>query len=162
MSENLFREKSIERISSPEQLNDYIKVTRLGVWFIMGVVILFLAVVCIWGFTGTIDNTVEEKGYSDGENIYCYLTEEQVQDVCEGQKGRVGDISVKVESVSEVPDGYSDIISRVGNEKAVHALRISEDDWKYLVILSSEKPVDGFVDISITTDSVSPIAYLFD
>lgn len=162
MSGNLFREKSMERISSPEQLNDYIKVAYLGVWLVMGTVIVFLLAVGFWGFTGTIDNTVEEKGYSDGENIYCYLTEEQVQDVCEGQKGRIGEVPVEVESVSEVPDNYDDMVSRIGNEKAVHALRISEDDWKYLVTLSSEKKMTGFVDISITTDSVSPIAYLFN
>ena len=41
MSE-LFREKSLERVSSPEQLNDYIKVTTPSVWLVLIAVILLL------------------------------------------------------------------------------------------------------------------------
>lgn len=32
MNDKIFRKKSVERMSSPEQLNDYIKVTNPGVW----------------------------------------------------------------------------------------------------------------------------------
>lgn len=162
MAGNLFREKSMEKISSPEQLNDYIKVNYVGVWLIIGTVIVFLIVVGVWGMTGTIDNTVEEKGYSDGEKIYCYMSEKQLQDVSEGQKGRIGENEIMVESVSELPDNYSDMVSTIGSEKVVRALGISDDDWKYLVIISSKEKLDGFVDISITTDSVTPIDYLLN
>ena len=32
MASSIFREKSLKRISSPEQLNDYIKVSQPSVW----------------------------------------------------------------------------------------------------------------------------------
>ena len=32
MQNQLFREKSLEKVSSPEQLNDYIRVSNPGVW----------------------------------------------------------------------------------------------------------------------------------
>ncbi len=40
MDQNLFREKSIDRISSPEQLNDYLRVTSPAVWVILLAVVL--------------------------------------------------------------------------------------------------------------------------
>lgn len=161
MAERIFREKSMEKISSPEQLDDYIKVNYLGAWLVIGAVIVFLFAVAIWGMTETIDNVVEEKAYSDGEKIYCYLSEEQVRDVCEGQNAKSNEISMEVEKVADMPDNYRDMVEIIGNEKAVHALGISKEDWKYLVILSSENSSAGFMEISITVDSMSPMEYLF-
>ncbi len=46
-SRQIFREKSIERVSSPEQLDDYIKVTTPSVWLILSATIALLAGVCI-------------------------------------------------------------------------------------------------------------------
>lgn len=54
MSE-LFRKKSIERVTSPEQLNDYIRVSNPGVWMILAAVVILLAGVCVWGFFGRLD-----------------------------------------------------------------------------------------------------------
>lgn len=39
----IFREKIMERVSSPEQLGDYIRVTSPGMWMVMGAVVLLLA-----------------------------------------------------------------------------------------------------------------------
>ena len=35
MAKGLFREKSLNYISSPEQLNDYLKVTKPAVWIVL-------------------------------------------------------------------------------------------------------------------------------
>ena len=51
----IFREKSIERVSSPEQLDDYIKVTTQSVWLILSATIALLAGMIIWGVFGKIE-----------------------------------------------------------------------------------------------------------
>ena len=51
----IFREKSIERVSSPEQLDDYIKVTTPSVWLILSATIALLAGIIIWGVFGKIE-----------------------------------------------------------------------------------------------------------
>lgn len=43
MSDQIFRKKSLDRISSPEQLNDYIRVANPGIWMILAAVIILLA-----------------------------------------------------------------------------------------------------------------------
>lgn len=58
MNEQLFRKSSIARVSSPEQLNDYIRVTNPGVWLVLAAVVVLLIGACVWGIFGHLDTTV--------------------------------------------------------------------------------------------------------
>ncbi len=60
MSE-LFRKKSLDRISSPEALNDYIRVTSPSVWLILIATVILLLGMLAWGVFGTV-----EKQNTDG------------------------------------------------------------------------------------------------
>ncbi len=54
MSESIFREKSLERVSSPEKLNDYIRVTTPSVWVILIATFLLLFGAIVWSIFGRI------------------------------------------------------------------------------------------------------------
>ena len=56
----LFREKSLERISSPEQLDDYIRVVSPAIWLLLIGVVLLLAGVLVWASVGSIPVTNAE------------------------------------------------------------------------------------------------------
>ncbi|MCR4721054.1 MAG: hypothetical protein K5655_04935 [Lachnospiraceae bacterium] len=56
---SLFREKSIERASSPESLNDYIRVTTTPVWLVLVALLVLLAGIIVWGVIGRVDKTLE-------------------------------------------------------------------------------------------------------
>lgn len=58
--QNVFREKSITRISSPEDLNEYIRVSNAGVWIMLIAIIIFLVGVIIWAIFGSV------YSYQDG------------------------------------------------------------------------------------------------
>lgn len=60
MTENqstVFRKKTLERISSPEQLSSYLRVTNPGIWVILSAVILLLAGIFAWSMVGTLETT---------------------------------------------------------------------------------------------------------
>ncbi len=59
--QNLFRAKTIERISSPEKLTDYLKVTNPGIWVVLGAVVLLLGGLLIWASVGTLNTTADIK-----------------------------------------------------------------------------------------------------
>ncbi len=59
--QNLFREKTIERISSPEKLTDYLRVTSPGIWAVLGAVIILLGGLFIWASIGTLETKVDVK-----------------------------------------------------------------------------------------------------
>lgn len=55
------RVKMPNRISSPDQLTDYLRVTNPGVWVLLASIILFLAGVLVWFYIGTLETVVEVK-----------------------------------------------------------------------------------------------------
>ena len=50
----VFRKKSVERISGPEGLNDYIRVTTPSVWLVLGALVLLVAGMLAWGIFGKV------------------------------------------------------------------------------------------------------------
>lgn len=42
MKEDLFRKKSIDKIQSPESLNDYAKIENPGIWVVLAAIVLLL------------------------------------------------------------------------------------------------------------------------
>ena len=48
MGKQIFREKSMKRISSPEQVDDYLRVTGTGAWIIIAAVCLLAVAVFLW------------------------------------------------------------------------------------------------------------------
>lgn len=58
MNQQIFRKSSIDRVSSPEQLNDYIRVTNPGVWLVLAAVIVLLIGACVWGIFGRLETKI--------------------------------------------------------------------------------------------------------
>ena len=53
--DELFREKSVERISSPEDLDDYIRVTTPSVWIVLAAILILLIGMLAWSVFGTVE-----------------------------------------------------------------------------------------------------------
>ena len=53
----IFREKSIERVSSPEQLDDYIRVTTPSVWMTLLAILILAAGLLAWNILGKVPAT---------------------------------------------------------------------------------------------------------
>ena len=63
--QGIFREKSLERVSSPEALNDYIRVTTPSVWVVLAAVVVLLVGMLCWSVFGRVsvhseDGSTEE------------------------------------------------------------------------------------------------------
>ena len=55
----LFRKKAMERISSPEDLTSYLRVTSPGMWIILAAVIVLMVGLFAWAAVGTLETTVD-------------------------------------------------------------------------------------------------------
>ncbi|MGN1370464.1 MAG: hypothetical protein ACI4WX_16450 [Aristaeellaceae bacterium] len=69
MSESIFRQKSLDRISSPEEIDNYMRVTRPSLWLALGVIILLLAALILWSVTARIEATTVVDGQTVTELI---------------------------------------------------------------------------------------------
>lgn len=56
---SIFRKKSLERVTSPEQLNDYIKVTTPSVWMILFATLILIVGTLFWAVFGKIQINTE-------------------------------------------------------------------------------------------------------
>jgi len=52
---SIFREKTLNKVNNPEDLNDYIRVTRPSVWIVLIAVILLLTGIIAWSIFSSID-----------------------------------------------------------------------------------------------------------
>lgn len=52
---SIFRSETLKRISSPEQLTDYLRVTNPGIWVVLAAVLALLVGFFVWMSVGTIE-----------------------------------------------------------------------------------------------------------
>ncbi len=164
METNLFRKSPLERISSPERLNEYIKITHSGVWSVLLGCLALLIAVGFWGFYGNIPDSVSAVGVMFPQN--------GVASIIPSAGGRISDMRVKVgdfveagQIIAVIPQ--NDILAQIselkGNsevdENRISSL-LSEYERRALVI----SPVSGIVisaktanETISTTDTVARI-----
>ncbi len=103
MENQLFRDKSIQRVSSPEQLNDYIRVSNPGVWICMAAVLVLLAGVCVWGVFGQLDTTVSTAVVVKDGTMSCLVKEADIARIRSGMTVTAGGQECTIAAVSEGP-----------------------------------------------------------
>ena len=129
----IFRQKSLDRISSPEQLTDYLHVTNVGVWVVFSVIILLLAAFFVWASLGKLETTVAAKAVvRDGS---AQMTVIQNAEITSGMTFRVG--------------GSEGQIAEVG-----------QDEMGLTVATAQVELANGNYDAVIVVESVSPISFL--
>ncbi len=112
MAKNIFRKVSLERLRSPEQLDQLIKVTSAQGWAIIVAIALLLIAGITWGVLGEVHTRVEGQGI--------LLTGGGIRNLVHHQGGRITDINVGVGDFVEKGDTVAriekyEIIDRIHN-----------------------------------------------
>ena len=55
MNNSIFRQKSIDKVSSPEKLDDYIRVTTPSVWIVLIAIVMLLVGGIVWSVFGEVE-----------------------------------------------------------------------------------------------------------
>ena len=122
MDQQIFRKKSLERISSPEQLQDYMHVTSPGIWLVLTGVILVLAGLILCSAVGSLETVTTCVAEINGGQVTCVLSEEQAQRVEDGMSirisGHTGVVDVVYRSDGDVPTAMCFMDLPDGNYKA--------------------------------------------
>lgn len=157
MKEELFRKKSMDKISSPEQLDEYMKVSNPGVWMILSCIIIFLVGMCVWGIFGRLETTLHVSAVSADGATVCYVRENDRAEVAEGMNVRIGEEAYPVQLVSTAPmqvtadfDAY---VMHVGN--------LQTGEWVYEVLLDAGL-AEGIYEAEIITESIAPMSFLLN
>ena len=154
MNRQLFREKSMERISSPEKLDHYIRVPDTGTWMILLTVILLLIGTCIWGIFGHLDTKIETIAVAKDGNVTCYISETDLQNVKDGTSVFIGEKEYQIENVSEIPVELT--------EEQLLALGKESSGGKFYLATVNANLEDGIYKAEFITDSVSPASFVLN
>ena len=157
MNEQLFRKKSIERVTSPEQLDEYIRVSNPGVWMVLSAIIILLVGVCVWGILGHLDTTLSTIAVSGNGEITVYVKEADIAAVKTGMTVMVDGTELTVADISAQPvpvdEGFS--------EYALHAGGLQVGEWVYTLKVNGTL-ADGVHTAQIVIDSVSPMSFVLN
>ena len=134
MNEELFRKKSLDKVKSPESLNDYIRVSNPGVWLILAAIIALLAGACIWGIFGHIETTVKTTAVAENGSVVCIVEKDEIDRIKNGMTVKIGDAEGTV--------------SAVDSSAANCAVSINLPDGTY--------------DAEIVVESIKPISFIFN
>jgi multidrug efflux pump subunit AcrA (membrane-fusion protein) len=169
MSKGLFREVSLEKLSSPEQLDELIKVTSTRAWLVLIAISCILISAVVWGFLGSIPTKIEGQGIlinNGGVFTIQHHTSGQVIDVRFklGDMVKKGDVVARIEApelvekINSMESTLNDMESKQqvdlakykGVEKQIKQLR-GELDYKSQIV----SQVDGrILEIKINKGSI--------
>ena len=159
MARSIFRKSSIDRISNPEQLNDYIRVTNPGVWMIMCAVILLLVGICVWGVFGRLDTTVTVAAATEENRSVCYVKEADAQRVDTGMEVRIGEERYRITHISQQPIQVDDAFATY----LLHVGALAEGEWVYIAELDNMHGEDGNIaEAEIVIESIAPISFVLN
>jgi multidrug efflux pump subunit AcrA (membrane-fusion protein) len=142
MENGLFRKSPLERIASPERLNEAIKVINPGIWGVLLGCLALLLAAFFWGIYGSIPDTVQAEGVIFPQN--------GVTAVIPTAGGRISDMRVKVGDFVEA----GQIIAVIPQEDLIRQLTElkggARPDEKKIAALTGEYERDSLL--------ISPVA----
>ena len=136
MDQKLYRQKSMDRISSPEQLNDYMRVTNVSVWVILAAVVILLAGMLIWSASATIESHVEGTSQVKG-GVMTIRFEDQAfaQNVEAGMPVRAGDTETVIASIGRDENGLLIATANTSLADGFYPVRVSYKQTQVLRLL---------------------------
>jgi hypothetical protein len=157
MARTIFRKKSLDRISNPEQLNDYIRVTNPGVWMIMCAVILLLLGLCVWSVFGKLDTYLPVAAVTENDQTICYVKAEDFQSLKNGMLVWIGDYQYHISNINNEPirvdETFAEYVRHVGG--------LAEGEWVYVAQLDNMFGENGMiVEAEIVIESIAPMSFV--
>ena len=106
MEQPLFRKESLKRVSSPEQLNEYLHVTSPTSWVVFGAALLLIVSLLIWSSVTAVESYAAGKAQvQDGVLTLVFDDTKKAENIDIGMDVRVGDTLMPVTSIGQDSDG---------------------------------------------------------
>ncbi|MCR5747991.1 MAG: hypothetical protein K6G03_09810 [Lachnospiraceae bacterium] len=159
MSEDnqLFRKKSLESISGPEEITDYIRVVGLNVWVVLIAVIVLLIGVVVWGYFGRLETVHNSIAIVDDQLAVCYVPADTVGEIDEDSNICIGEKEGNIISVSSEPVHAGEVY----NKTQLSQLNFGEKEILYAVSADINL-ADGNYDAQIIVERIHPMDFVMN
>ncbi len=155
MNEKLFRKTGIDRVNSPEQLNEYIRVANPAIWLVLAAVVSLLLGVLVWGVFGSVETQVKAGVVVEDQTAVCYVTAQYTSQMKPGMTVTIGDVTGSIQSVDDTP------VSAAGLSDYLRYLTgFTADDFCCTATLDVQGVSDGEYAALVTLSSLHPISFV--
>ena len=137
MATHLFREKSIKQITSPEELDGYIRVSKPSIWLVLAAAGALCIGILLWCVFGKLETRLSVHGAAQNGIMTVTLTEE--------------------ESIQNGMAVYQNE-QKVGNVQSVE----QSAQGATIAYLAVPSVPNGEQEVTILVESISPIYFLWN
>lgn len=136
MSNKMFRKSAMDKLNSPDELNELLTVTSAKSWLSLTAIFLLLAAALAWALLATIETSVSGSGIlvEDGESLQAvlYVSLADGRRIQPGMQARLsphtvrseefGMLLAEVTSVEPLPRNQADMMAVLDNDALVQSL----------------------------------------
>ena len=133
MTNQLFRKKSIDKISSPEKLDDYLKVSTPSLWLVLLAVISLLLGIIVWSSVSELETTISAVASVNDNKVEIILTGNDAEVIDSGMQVRIGNYETTIDYVQ-----YDDL----GRAIALCDGELSNGNYKAEIITERVHPIE--------------------
>lgn len=160
MTENnknqIFRQKSLDRVSSPEQLDKYIKSTSPSLWVLLIAIIVLLCGTIAWGTIGKIE-TKSVVGVSVENGTACAYIPEKY-----GEKVSSDSFVIINEQKYTITKSEGPVLANDGSDSfLLRSSELGNEDWYYIISIKTNL-ADGQYKGTVVYESISPITFVIN
>lgn len=109
----LFRQKSLDRISEPDQLTDYLRVTKPAVWLLLAAILVLLVGLLVWSLTGNVEITADGDAVIVDGQAKIMLADNEAYQLDKGMRVMIDDHAAMITSIEAnefgKPVGYASV-----------------------------------------------------
>ena len=138
MGGSIFRKKSLDALSSPDDLKEYLHVLAPAVWGALFSVILLLAALLAWSSFAAVSSFEEGTAYAEnGVLTIHFLREEQSENIEEGMMVSVGEETAAITSVGRDEQGEPIAVANANVPDGIYDVRVEYKRTQILKLLFS-------------------------
>ncbi len=160
MSDSIFRKKSLDRVSSLEQLTDYIKVSSPSIWIVLSAVVILLISVLIWSVFGSIPDTIKQNAFVKDGVAVCYVDSATAARLKAGMATGISGTKGTVLGISDTAFSADELRKNMVDNAAAESL--TKEEWYYPVKAEASGVPDGIYEMVITIDSIKPVSFILN
>ena len=135
MEKGIFRQKSIDRLSTPEDLKDYLHVTSPSFVIVAIAIALLLLALILWSSFAAVESYAPGNAVAKSRMLIVTFEEDPDIPLETGMVVRLGDTEYPVSSVGRTPDGRLLAVAEAGVPDGVYEVKVGYRETRVIRML---------------------------
>ena len=142
----------------PGDLNQYIHLTSVSIWLVLGAFLVFVIGIVVWGFLGRLTVSIDAVAVIHENNVTIYIPEDQVSRIKQDSELVIDNITVTIGDIHDDP-----VIEHAADVLDEYQLSLAglTEQQRVLVVTRTLTVPDGSYKASIILERIKPFSFLF-